>query len=244
MKKSYILISLLVFASSTFANTVSVGGVVGKQSGLYRGSEDTVFLPYVKVNYHNFYINGFKVGYKFLNTDVLDLSVYGNFQDGHSIKASNMDYGYKTINERKKQITAGIKLDAPLNIVGEKINLSTSLEGGKRGTHGKLELSKVIKISENFILIPNINSKYFEKKYTRYYFGIADNELGKAIKESYKPDNSYSVGAGIYSEYYFNRAFSAFAYISLDKYSKEVRRSPIIKNDVVTNVGMGLKFSF
>ncbi|WP_022818845.1 MipA/OmpV family protein [Fusobacterium russii] len=244
MKKKYILTALLLVSSFAFSNSISVGGVVGKQSGLYRGSEDTLILPYVKVNYANFYIDGTQIGYKFLNTDVLDLSVYSNLQDGHSIKASNMDYGYRSINERKKQITGGLKLEAPLNIVGETINLRTSIEAGRRGAHGKLELSKLIKATDNFIIIPNINSRYFEKDYTRYYFGISDNELAEAIKEKYRPDNAYTLGAGIYSEYFFNRAFSMFAYASLDKYSKEVRRSPIIKNDIVTNVGVGLKFSF
>lgn len=244
MKKRYILATLLLISNLVYSNSISVGGAVGKRSGLYKGSEDTVILPYVKANYANFYIDGTQVGYKFLNTDVLDLTVYSSLQDGHSIKASNMDYGYKSINERKKQITGGLKLEAPLNIVGEDINLRTSIEAGRRGAHGKLELSKVIKFADNFIIIPNLNSRYFEKDYTRYYFGISDNELGGAIKERYRPDNAYTLGVGIYSEYFFNRAFSMFAYAALDKYSKEVRRSPIIKNDIVTNVGVGLKFSF
>lgn len=244
MKKRHILTAIFLISNLAFSNSISVGGVVGKRSGLYRGSEDTLILPYIRANYNNLYIDGTQVGYKFLNTDVLGLTAYSNLYDGHSIKSSNMDYGYKSIEERKKQITGGLRLEAPLNIVGEKINLKTSVEAGKRGAHGKLELSKIIKFADNFVIIPNFNSRYFDKDYTRYYFGISESELGGAIKEKYRPNNSYTLGAGIYAEYFFNRAFSTFAYASLDKYSKQVRRSPIIKNDIVTNVGVGLKFSF
>ncbi|MBQ3437185.1 MAG: MipA/OmpV family protein [Fusobacterium sp.] len=244
MKKRYLLVFMGIIATSAFANSISVGGSISKQSGLYKGSEDTNYLPYINAKIEDFYFAGTELGYKFYNSDVLDLTVYSNLYDGHSIKGSNMNYGYKTINKREKQITIGAKLEAPLYILGETINFSTSLEGGKRGIHGALKLSKTLKVFENFVLVPNINSKYFSKDYTRYYFGVEKDELGGAIRNTYTPDNAFTIGTGIYAEYYFNRAFSLFGYANIYKYSDEVRKSPIIKNDVVTNVGFGARYTF
>lgn len=245
MNKKILLTMLALITTTTFANvSVSIGGVVGKQSGLYRGSEDTKYLPYINAKYENFYIRGFEIGYKFLDTDILDLTAYSNLQDGHSIKGSNMEYGYRTINSRKKQITGGLRLEAPLNVLEETINLTTTLEGGRRGIHGGLKLSKPFYLANNFIIAPNVNSKYFSKDYTRYYFGTTNEEIGGAIEKAYKPDNAYSIGVGLYAEYYFNKAFSIFGNIDIDKYSNEVRKSPIIKNQAVTNISVGAKYSF
>lgn len=71
-----------------------------------------------------------ELGYKFYNSDVLDLTVYSNLYDGHSIKGSNMNYGYKTINKRrsKLQLVQNWKL---LCMFLKQLNFTTSLEGGK-----------------------------------------------------------------------------------------------------------------
>lgn len=244
MKKRYLLVLMGLIASSAFANSISIGGSVSKQSGLYKGSEDTVYMPYINARVGNLYFVGTELGYKFFDSDVLGLTVYSNLQDGHSIKGSDMNYGYKTINKRRRQVTAGLKLNAPLYVLGEDIDLTTSIEGGERGTHGALKLSKTLKLTDNFVLVPNINSKYFSKDYTRYYFGIEKDELGGAIQNTYSPNNAFTVGAGLYAEYYFNRAFSVFGYANIDKYSSEVRNSPIVKNEAVTNVGFGARYSF
>lgn len=244
MKRKYILAMFGLLASSAFATNVSAGLSFSRQDGLYKGREDGYILPYFDIKYNNFFARGYELGYKFYNEDYLSLAVYADLQDGYSIKGSNMDYGYRTIKKREKQLAGGLRLDAPLDIFGNKINFTTALEVGKRGEHGEVKFSKLFQVTDNFIIVPNINSKYFSKKYSRYYFGVERDELGGAIQKEYRPDNSYSVGLGIYAEYYFNRAFSVFGYANLDKYSKEVTDSPIIRNGAVSNVGVGAKFTF
>lgn len=244
MNKKYILIALILASSSLFANSFSVGGLAKKQNGLYKGVEDVNYLPYVNIKINNFYINGTELGYKFLDNSDFSLTAFSNLQDGYAIKAKNMDYGYKTINQRNKQITAGLKANFPFHIKNEKFNLSTSGEFGKKGIKSTLNLSKFFRPLENLIFIPNVNLKYFDKDYTRYYFGVKKSELGGAIKNEYNPSASYSIGLGLYTEYYFSKSFSVFTYLSAEKFSKQVKKSPITKADILTNIGLGLKYSF
>lgn len=45
MKKRYLLVFMGIIATGAL-NSISVGGGISKQSGLYKGSEDTNYLPY------------------------------------------------------------------------------------------------------------------------------------------------------------------------------------------------------
>lgn len=109
---------------------------------------------------------------------------------------------------------------------------------------GGMDITVYLPITEKFVTFAETNATLYSKKYTDYYFGIKDSEIGGKITSKYSPKSSYSYGFSVGSNYQFNDRFAVFAITGLTKYSKEIRKSPIVNNKTSYNVTVGASFSF
>lgn len=245
--KKYLLIILILFSTVVMANddfkaSVTVG--YGTNDSVYKGKEYYRIPIFINTSYKNLYLEGTEIGAKFIDTDRFDTSVFLELQDGHYIKPSKMESGYRTIKKRKFQQTFGLKADIRIDEISKNLILSPYFSAGNRGTQTGTRLSYLYMPAENIIISPSISTKYLSKKYTDYYFGVDRDELGGNITNEYNPDGAFEFGAGLYGEYYFTKHISALAYVNMSRYSSEVRKSPITEDRIITNVGAGLKYTF
>ena len=171
-----------------------------------------------------------------------NLSVTGSviFSDGFKLKPNEMKEGYRSIKKRNTQVAAG----GSIGYNFENIATNVSLQGGKRGMSGGMDVTVYLPITEKFGTFAETNVTLYSKKYTDYYFGIKENEIGGKITSKYSPKSSYSYGFGVGSNYAFNDRFGVFALAGLTKYSKEIRKSPIVNNKTSYHVTVGTSFSF
>ena len=86
------------------------------------------------MSYKNLYLEGTEIGAKFVDTERFDTSVFFELQDGHYIKPSKMDSGYRTIKKRKFQQTFGLKADVRLDELSKNLTFSPYFSVGNRGT--------------------------------------------------------------------------------------------------------------
>ena len=245
--KKYLLTILALFSVTAVANDdfkASVTAAYGTRTSIYKGREENTIPIFPNISYQNLYLKGTEVGFKFLDYTRFSSSIYVDLLDGHSIKASRMDIGYKTIHDRKHQQAVGLQANFKLNDISENLTLTPSFSIGNRGSKTGLGLSYLYMPQENIIISPSVNVKYLSKKYTDYYFGVDKNELGGSITNEYNPDGAFEFGAGLYGEYYFTKNISALAYFNMKQYSSEVTKSPITEDRIITNVGAGLKYTF
>ena len=245
--KKYLLIVLVLFSVTAMANddfkaSVTVG--YGTNDSVYKGREYYRIPAFINMSYKNLYLEGTEIGAKFIDTERFDSSVFFELQDGHYIKPSKMDSGYRTIKKRKFQQTFGLKTDVRLDEISKNLTFSPYFSVGNRGAQTGASLSYLYMPAENIIISPSISTKYLSKKYTDYYFGVDSDELGGNITNEYNPDGAFEFGAGLYGEYYFTKHISALAYVNMSRYSSEVRKSPITEDRIITNVGAGLKYTF
>ena len=247
MKKLVLLAALLnvvtVFAEKEdkHKNKISIGGTYFQ--GLYKTKKKSGYTPYASFNsnFANLEISLGSLGYRQEITE--NLSVAGSviFSDGFKLKPNEMKEGYRSIKNRNTQVAAG----GSIGYNFENIATNVSLQGGKRGMSGGMDVTVYLPITEKFVTFAETNATLYSKKYTDYYFGIKDSEIGGKITSKYSPKSSYSYGFSVGSNYQFNDRFAVFAITGLTKYSKEIRKSPIVdkksKNYYFT---VGTSYSF
>ena len=245
--KKYLLIVLALFSVTAMANddfkaSVTVG--YGTNDSVYKGREYYRIPAFINMSYKNLYLEGTEIGAKFIDTERFDSSVFFELQDGHYIKPSKMDSGYRTIKKRKFQQTFGLKADIRLDEISENLTVTPYFSVGNRGSQVGTSLSYAYPIGEKFVLSPSINATYFSKKYTDYYFGVDRDELGGNIINEYNPDGAFEFGAGLAGIYSFTKHISGMIFVNVSRYSSEVRKSPITKDKTIASVGAGLKYTF
>jgi len=245
--KKYLLIVLALFSVTAMANddfkaSVTLG--YGTNDSVYKGREYYRIPAFINMSYKNLYLEGTEIGAKFIDTERFDSSVFFELQDGHYIKPSKMDSGYRTIKKRKFQQTFGLKADVRLDEISKNLTLSPYFSVGNRGSQVGTSLSYAYPIGEKFVLSPSINATYFSKKYTDYYFGVDRDELGGNITNEYNPDGAFEFGTGLAGVYSFTKHISGMIFVNVSRYSSEVRKSPITKDKTIASVGAGLKYTF
>lgn len=246
MKKLVLLTALLnvvtVFAEKEdkHKNKISIGGVYFQN--LYKTKKKSSYMPYATFNsnFANLEISLGSLGYSQKITE--DLSITGSviFSDGFKLKPNKMKEGYRSIKKRNTQVAAGGRIGYNF----ENIATNVSLQGGKRGMSGGVDVTVYLPITEKFVTFAETNATLYSRKYTDYYFGIKENEIGEKITSKYSPKSSYSYGFSVGSNYAFNDRFGVFALAGLTKYSKEIRKSPIVNNKTRYHVTVGTSFSF
>ena len=246
MKKLVLLATLLnvvtVFAEKEdkHKSKISIGGAYFQN--LYKTKKKSGYMPYATFNsnFANLEISLGSLDYSQKITE--DLSITGSviFSDGFKLKPNEMKEGYRSIKKRNTQVAAGGRIGYNF----ENIATNVSLQAGKRGMSGGMDVTVYLPITEKFVTFAETNATLYSKKYTDYYFGIKDSEIGGKITSKYSPKSSYSYGFGVGSNYAFNDKFGVFALAGLTKYSKEIRKSPIVNNKTSYHVTVGTSFSF
>ncbi|BBM58245.1 MltA-interacting protein MipA [Leptotrichia trevisanii] len=245
--KKLVLLATLLNAVTIFAekedghkNKISIGGAYFQD--MYKTKKRSGYMPYATFNsnFANLEISLGSLGYRQEITE--NLSVTGSviFSDGFKLKPNEMKEGYRSIKKRNTQVAAG----GSIGYNFENIATNVSLQGGKRGMSGGMDVTVYLPITEKFGTFAETNVTLYSKKYTDYYFGIKENEIGGKITSKYSPKSSYSYGFGVGSNYAFNDKFGVFALAGLTKYSKEIRKSPIVNNKTSYHVTVGTSFSF
>ena len=231
--KKLVLLATLLNAVTIFAekedghkNKISIGGAYFQD--MYKTKKRSGYMPYATFNsnFANLEISLGSLGYRQEITE--NLSVTGSviFSDGFKLKPNEMKEGYRSIKKRNTQVAAS----GSIGYNFENIATNVSLQGGKRGMSGGMDVTVYLPITEKFGTFAETNVTLYSKKYTDYYFGIKENEIGGKITSKYSPKSSYSYGFGVGSNYAFNDRFGVFALAGLTKYSKEIRKSPIVNN--------------
>lgn len=244
MKKSILILSLLISAS-LYSKNFTVGAFATNSNNLFYTDNKVTYMPYLDIRYENFRFSGTELSANVFDHYNLSVDVFADFLDGYSLRASDMKDGYRSINRRRSQVAFGVGATYNLSDYFNGLSMNANFSKGKRGSHGELSLNQQMEIIPNFMGASiGVNGKYFSNSYTKYYFGISEDEVAGNITHDYNPSSATSLGANISLECYLNENISLNAFYKIDRYSKEIRKSPITKDGFVNTVGAGVKFSF
>ncbi|MDR1834670.1 MAG: MipA/OmpV family protein [Fusobacteriaceae bacterium] len=209
----------------------------------YRGNSMVAPIPVINTRIENFFIDEhFNIGVDFFDMDAFTLSLFVNPLDGVKIRSKDMKEGYQSIDNRNYQISAGLIVGYDLNFYNTRALVSVS--GGKNGVKGNVRVLKPFAVTDRFYLVPSLGGNFYSKDYADYYWGVDKNETGGKILEPYSADSAYSAQLELMAEYYLTEKLTLLAFMSVERFSSDVDKSPIIDNNTLLMMGAGFKFSF
>jgi outer membrane scaffolding protein for murein synthesis (MipA/OmpV family) len=273
--KKIILISFIIFSVVAFSEeevenkndkekkknySFSLGGMVGYSSNLYHKDKNNVrALPILSAKYKDIYLLGTEIGYKKQVSPRVTLTGFtqlfggitlqgvGAAIGGTQLNNSDMEDGYRAIDDRKTQIEFGIKMEYQADI--PTLKLEVEGRGGERGGSGKVTISRVYTVTPKFLLIPQVNFTLIGKNMTNYYFGISEDEVkrennDKLVRVYDTNKIAYATGIGIVGKYYITEKFSVFGLTEYQYVSDEIGNSDIVDSRGNYYVGVGLSYDF
>ncbi|RRD39902.1 MipA/OmpV family protein [Leptotrichia sp. OH3620_COT-345] len=242
MKKIFIL-GLLVSALSFTAEKefkAEIGASGFYSNGIYQEKNKGGVIPFLNLSYKNLYMDNTEAGLKFDVGENLSIKAYTNFMDGNLVKGEDLKEGYKTYKKRKTQMAYGGKLSYRTGPVEGYI----FAQGGKKGAKGGAGVNYIIPVTEKMAVLTGIKYNIYNKKYTDYYFGVHEDDLGGKLQKTYFSKSSHSYGLQVGIENKITEKFSAVGFFSVERFSKEVHKSPIIKDKNEIRGGLGVKYNF
>ncbi|MGL4687070.1 MAG: MipA/OmpV family protein [Fusobacteriaceae bacterium] len=247
MKRKMFLVSAVLAVSTILmaeGNKIGVGAGIGYSTKIHKLDDSKAFaLPLLDIEYNDFYIKGLSVGYNLYKNDAFTMSLFLDPLTGYAVKAKDMKDGYNKIDDRDTQAMFGAEVEMNTGI--SEIRTAVRFQAGKEGGSGKWSIYRAFK-ADKLVIIPSVYASYFTSDYTDYYFGVSSSEASKNkyIDKSYNADGAASMGMALAGEYSFNEKLSIMMFLGVEKFSDEIKNSPIVENDVIFITGLGAKYYF
>jgi outer membrane protein len=263
----FILLSVLSFSESDkmlkeseSKYKFSLGAMAGYSSNLYQVEKDEVsYIPFITLERENLYIRGTEFGYKHRLNSRFVLTGFSQLFGGIKLQGvggalgavqlnnSDMKDGYKGINDRDTQVEVGLRLGYDTKF--KKVKLLGELRGGERGNSGKISAMRPFRITNKFMIIPQISLSLLDKNMADYYFSVDEDEVNDSrstkLNEVYEIDKfAYASAVGVSTSYKFTSKWSVFGLAELQYVSDEIGDSPIVDNRANYFVSLGIKYNF
>lgn len=244
------LIATGAYAMEDLKTSIGIGA--GAALSPYQGvGAQGAPLPFLDAQWGNFYIRTgdvryslISLGYNFWQNDRVVLSAYVNPFGGFDVDRSEMDSGYKNIDNREYQFEGGLK--AVLDTGWNGLKLQTHGTFGEEGGHVGASAFRPFQINPKLTIVPRVGATYFESDYVDYYFGVSQSEANRnsKIDKKYSPDGAFSFNADLAANYAYRENINFFGFAGVEKFSSEIDDSPIVEEDVLYRVGAGVKYTF
>lgn len=227
-------------------NRLGLGLGIGSSSKLYKQEDDNVTpLPLIDIRYDNFYVEGVNIGYQAYKNELLTMSIFLDPLAGFPVEGKDMKNGYKSIDDRETQAMLGIKGD--FNISNIDMRGTALVQAGEHGSKARVSLFKVISM-DKFRIIPSAFISYYSADFSDYYFGISEKEVvrnnSSKITGTYEADGALSAGLRITGDYSINDRLSLLIFLGAERFSDEIKDSPIVENSTIYSAGVGAKYFF
>ena len=250
MKKILLTLGALTILSSQVMaaeNKTAIGIGAGVSLSPYQGvGTESDPIPFFDIRYEGFYVKGAEIGYDIFQVDNLTTSLFVNPLGGYKVDRSDLDSGYDDIDDRDYQFEGGLKLSYDTDWYDTKIG--GFLAFGEEGELGGINVLKRFSITDSFSITPKLYLNYLSEDYTDYYFGVSNEEsvrVGNSrITNSYSPDSAGAFGLNVASEYTITEYWSMVGFVGVEKLTEEIEDSPIVEEDLLYKVGVGVKYTF
>lgn len=252
MKK---LMTLLIFAGlavGAYAEEEKEGleaavgaGIMAEKSPFQGVGTEVTPIPIVDLSYGDLYFRGTELGYEVWEKDKFAVDVFLAALEGYEVEGGDLDKGYQKIDDRDAQIEGGLSISYKLP---EDFELTARIALGSEGNRYTLEGGKLYFVGEKTIIKPALYATFNDSGFTDYYFGVSEKETNRAGNEkiggAYDPGSSQSFGFEMMVEHGMSESLTIVGMGGMEYLSSEVKDSPIVEDNFIYEVGLGLKYRF
>lgn len=223
-------------------DTLLIGLGVGGGSATYKGVDhDINALPMVYFRQGEFYIDGTTVGLSLMNSEELQLNIYGQYSD-HGYKASDSNY-LSGMKKRKGSIDAGVggMVITDIGLLSLDIGLDVSSAHG--GYHAVFTYAIPLYESETLLIMPSVGVVWQSEKMVDYYYGVKNSEA-RFGRKAYSPNSAIKGFAGMEFSYHLWEQWDLWMEFQGEYLGDEISNSPLIDKDYQASGSVGVVYRF
>jgi Outer membrane protein V len=208
-------------------------------------SYDTQWTPLPMVGYESkyAYVRGYTAGFKMINLDFVEFSVFGGYDGTSFDPADSSDKRLRRLSDRYSSAVAGLdlRLRTPygmLHASGAQDVLGNS--NGRSGTIGYMNSLEYGDLE----LIPSVGLQWSDRKYNDYYYGVSNNEAYKSGLEPYDSGSGFSPYVGLTIGYSLTEAWEFFCNCEFVFLNNAVKDSPMVGRTNTYSFTAGFSYTF
>ncbi|MCK6964545.1 MipA/OmpV family protein [Enterobacter bugandensis] len=200
-------------------------------------------LPYIGMNYKEFYIDGTEMGYTLLedSTNTLNLKVW--YLDAQYDAARGCTAALRSLNSRHSTLMAGASY------------LYTTPIGGFQTTLGVDALNQSQGVTTNFswilmnqwgglTLVPMAGVDWNNGQQNRYYYGISDDEARRSGLDVWRPHASVIPFVSLAANYDWQNNWNSWVEATGRFYSSTITDSPMVNKKTIAEMTVGFSYNF
>ena len=245
------LLATLAYSTFLFSQDLSIGIGPYFQTQPYKGAKP-LYVPSPVVFYDNgiIYARWTRFGVYFYGHKA-NKEAGERYSWGFSLTAQPRPNGYKPsdsdalngLDEKKTSFEGGLAFSVFGNGKYLEAMLVTDLLGRYDSYIAKVETGMQYKTG-NWSFTPNLVLVYESQKFTRYYYGIDQDEASRTSYPLYQPSGGLRIAAQTYATYSFTDTFSAFFNLRIDRLTNNAAASPIVEEDYVYSGLASILYTF
>lgn len=221
---------------------LGAGAMVMASSNPYRGG-DTVVLALPMLTYvgERFFVVSPRAGYTLVRNQLGSINVIADYRfKGEAFEAEGFLAG---MEDRKNTAMAG--MDAHMRTYGRcrlELSAMTDILDRHNGQEVNLSVNRNFRL-DKWLLVPSAGLVWRSGDYNDYYYGVRASEATDE-RPAYDPGTSLEWFARLLLRYKLTAHWSLATAARLEGLSDELRDSPIVDENYLVTVFVGLNYSF
>jgi outer membrane protein len=201
-------------------------------------------IPVLSYSKGNFYINGITAGYVLWETEKASIDAilkprFDGYQDDDSSDLDGM-------GDRHPGLDMGIAWNYKLSWASLKAEFLADIIGESDGQEFNFSISRrfanVFSV-EGLALRPSGGFRVLSTNLADHYYGVEDDDVA-ITRPEYKADSTVNWFVGLGIDYKISEKWSFFSNVNYELLGSEIKGSPIVEDDAVLSVMLGLMYEF
>ncbi len=237
------LVSLEAFAQRQGPPS-SAGIVYREASPIYIYDSDTTWpvLPAFTYSGENFYLLGISFGYRVRKAPpMMSVEISPNLQ----ALDPDDDSRLSGLDERKWTVHGGFSISMPTPFGMTSLKFQQDLLNRHQGQVITLGWHKRFQASEKWSFGIGARATAYLPKYTRYYYGVSQEEAQNSSFNAYQPDTGYEYGPNAVINYFLAPGSVSLMFMySYSWLSSQIKNSPLVPRDTQYSMMAGVMYYF
>jgi outer membrane protein len=223
------------------SSSLTLGLASSVSTNPYRGADrDILVLPLVAYEGERFFVRGTNVGYHLAKQNNLTLSLLSSYRIA-GYDSGDSDF-LRGMADRDGTLEAGLQVSLPTALGLFSVTLLSDVLDEHNGHEAKLTFSKRFPL-QGFVVSPFVSVIWQSSQLANYYYGVRSTEATIA-RPAYQVDSSVLVQIGLLANYLFREHWSLSGGLAVTRLADEITSSPIVEDDHVTRLFVGVGYRF
>lgn len=246
-----ILLVVLLLAGSVFAEEATsnpysykaLGAAVVYSTSPYIDDDSRVIpIPMIVYMTEQFYFSGLEAGYALAGDRQEGIGLYATLSGRMDYYEEKDSYIFDGMGNRYRSIDGGIKLKVTKDVIGYEVGAKYDILANSHGYEIFGNISKSYKDifeCEDLDLSVSAGVSWRSDNLNDYYYGV-EPRFATALRNEYRADGGFNYDIGMRLSYQLDEQWSVFNTINAEFLSDDISDSPLVDEDVVYSVMLGL----